>query len=168
MILRNLYAINQLLIGLRRRTVSGKKRQKLVRFYIKCNPYISVPEIVALNVEPGNSTWPGQYPVKNYLTRPWRIHGFWFIQFVSPADVWLCQQLSNWINRRLEPMDPLTQLAFLRKHYQELSRLFFYEVQKGTGLEGLQRIRKTIHALAAELAELEDFLESKNGYTARN
>ena len=65
-------------------------------------------------------------------------------------------------------MDPLTQLAFLRKHYQELSRLFFYEVQKGSGLEDLQRIRKTIHALAAELEELEDYLEIKNRYTARD
>lgn len=65
-------------------------------------------------------------------------------------------------------MDPLTQLAFLRKHYQELSRLFFYEVQKGTDPEDLQRIRKTIHALTAELTELEDFLDLKDRYSFRD
>jgi hypothetical protein len=55
-------------------------------------------------------------------------------------------------------MNELAHLTFLRKHYSELLKLFFYEIEKGkqlselTGLQAeVERIRLEIQGIEKEL-----------------
>jgi uncharacterized small protein (DUF1192 family) len=58
-------------------------------------------------------------------------------------------------------MDKLTRLSFLRKQYLELTKLFFYEIQKGRSLQEVGELKQTIDATLVEINHLEAALNLK-------
>lgn len=52
-------------------------------------------------------------------------------------------------------MDELTHLSFLRKHYSELLKLFFYEIQQGKQLSEVEELKKQIETARIEIELLE-------------
>lgn len=59
-------------------------------------------------------------------------------------------------------MDKITQLTFLRKQYLELTRLFFYEIQKGRSVADLSDLKNRIDSLLVEISLLEKELNINN------
>jgi hypothetical protein len=52
-------------------------------------------------------------------------------------------------------MDKLTHLASLRKQYLELTKLFFYEIQKGRSVTDVSDLKNRIDSLLVEINHLE-------------
>ena len=56
-------------------------------------------------------------------------------------------------------MDELTKLTFARKHYNELLKLFFYEIQAGKQLDELTELQRQIDLTRLEVQRLEAELD---------
>jgi len=59
-------------------------------------------------------------------------------------------------------MNELTHLTFLRKHNLELTKLFFYEIQKGKHLSEFADLKQQIDDTIAEIKRLEKELSIRD------